>query len=338
MNKTTKIIPIARLFSMVLVAMLATAALLSSCHGIYNDLEPCPHGIRLRFVYDYNMEFANAFHSQVDCVTLLVYDEQGRSVASYTETGDVLSDENYRMTIDLEKGNYHLVAYGGLACEKASFRMKSVPVVDANVKDLQVEMTQNGQASSANLHPLFHGMLDVDVHEDTYQESTVYLMKNTNNIRVILQQMNYQPVESDDFSFTITDDNTLFAADNSLIPNGTITYSPWAQGERKTGVTEEGETEVQVAYAELSTSRLTTGNHPRLVIKRNTDGEEVVNIPLNQYLLLLKSDRFSSMGSQEFLDRESDWSLIFFLDKNGEWIRTHIVINDWIVRINDAEM
>lgn len=43
------------------------------------------------------------------------------------------------------------------------------------------------------------------------------------------------------------------------------------------------------------------------------------------------------MSDQEFLDRESDWSMVFFLDdsNNQEWIRTHIVVNDWVVRLND---
>ena len=54
---------------MVLCTVLAVAALLSSCHGIYNDLEPCSQGVPFCvFVYDYNMEYANAFHSQVDCL------------------------------------------------------------------------------------------------------------------------------------------------------------------------------------------------------------------------------------------------------------------------------
>ena len=34
---------------------------LSSCEKIYDDLEACPHGVSLRFVYDYNMAYANAF-------------------------------------------------------------------------------------------------------------------------------------------------------------------------------------------------------------------------------------------------------------------------------------
>ena len=72
MNKTTRFIHTLRLPGRVLCTVLAVAALLSSCHGIYNDLEPCSQGVRLRFVYDYNMEYANAFHSQVDCLALLV--------------------------------------------------------------------------------------------------------------------------------------------------------------------------------------------------------------------------------------------------------------------------
>ena len=55
---------------------------LSSCDGaIYEDLDPCRSGIEVRFVYDYNMLFANAFYSQVDCLTLFVYDSDS---VSYT--------------------------------------------------------------------------------------------------------------------------------------------------------------------------------------------------------------------------------------------------------------
>lgn len=76
-------------------------------------------------------------------------------------------------------------------------------------------------------------------------------MKNTNNIRIVLQQMNGEPVKDKDFDFSITDDNTLFAASNNdLLPNGTVTYTPWAQGQASTGITDDGQ-EVIVAYAEI---------------------------------------------------------------------------------------
>lgn len=70
----------------------------SSCERIYEDLAPCPHGVSLRFIYDYNMEYANAFAKKVDCLTLLVYDENGNYVGyshsdGYGVAGRELSHE-----------------------------------------------------------------------------------------------------------------------------------------------------------------------------------------------------------------------------------------------------
>ena len=78
-----------------------------------------------------------------------------------------------------------------------------------------------------------------------------------------------------------------------------------------------------------------TKNSPRLVVKRRKDGETVIDFPLNEYLLIMKSDRYE-MGNQEYLDRESRWTLFFFL-RNGIWLQTRIVVNDWVVRINNVE-
>ena len=77
MNKTTRFIHTLRLPGMVLLHRAGGSCIVVLLPCIYNDLEPCSQGVRLRFVYDYNMEYANAFHSQVDCLALLVYDEQG---------------------------------------------------------------------------------------------------------------------------------------------------------------------------------------------------------------------------------------------------------------------
>lgn len=62
-------------------------------------------------------------------------------------------------------------------------------------------------------------------------------------------------------------------------------------------------------------------NSPKLIIRRASDGNAVINIPLNNYLLLLKSELYEQMKPQEFLDRESEWSLFSFstkwcMDKN----------------------
>ena len=49
---------------------------------------------------------------------------------------------------------------------------------------------------------------------------------------------------------------------------------------------------------------------PKLSVRRQADGVEIITIPLINYLLILKSDLYASMDSQEFLDRESEWSMI----------------------------
>ena len=326
----------------------------SSCERIYEDLDPCPHGVSLRFIYDYNMEYANAFPKQVDCLTLYIYDDKGNYVDTKTVTGTELQDENYRMKLNLEKGNYHFVAYGGLACDEKTFSVVQEPASGSKYTDLRVEMDKSRVTATVpkdrKLHDIFWGELSLAT-ADLYSEGTVEMMKNTNNIRIVLQQLEGGTVNADDFDFEITDNNSLFNYDNDLLTGGipTVTYTPWTKGQAQTGVTHTGSQAtpipVEVAYAELSTSRLMKKNNPHLVVKRrkenksNKDGKDdvVINIPLNEYLLLTCSEYYK-MGDQEYLDRESRWTLFFFLQENGNWWNVKIVVNDWVVRINDVEL
>ncbi len=316
-----------------------SALILPSCGMINDDLPECPEGAKLRFVYDYNMEFANAFPSQVDCLTLLVYDKDGNYVSTYTETSDVLADENWRWEIPLPAGTYHFEAWGGMACPQATFHFTQTPAEGSNLSELQVAMNQSAITSpvGTKLHNLFFGALDMTVEKGTpgYTEETVYMMKDTNNIRLLLQNVSGEPLDGADFIFTIEDDNTLLAWNNDIVPGNEIVYNPWTSGQVSSGYTDSG-TEAKLAFAEFSTSRLTLGTNPTLRIVRRSDNRPVVEIPLVNYLLLLKSQEFSQMGSQEFLDRESRWNMVFFLE-NGSWLTTYIRINDWLVRINNAD-
>ena len=322
----------------------------TSCESIYDDLKPCQHGVSLRFVYDYNMLYANAFPSSVDCLTLYIYDEQDNYVDTKVVTGPELQDENYRMTLDLEKGNYHFVAYGGTACEQSSFAPVQTPAAGSKWTDLKTLMDTDCLTSPVRrkLHDLFWGELTLET-ADLYNEGTVKMMKNTNNIRIVLQQVNGEPLDAADFDFEITDSNILFGHDNDLIhdevlfPEGeTVTYTPWVKGQAEAGVAIVGPDQVEpqpvvVAYAELSTSRLMTKNSPRLLVTSRENGKTVIDFPLNRYLVLLRSEHYR-MGDQEYLDRESQWTLFFFLKSNDTWLNTRIVVNDWVVRINDAKL
>ena len=65
------------------VAVLAALAL-SSCDMMTEDLDDCPTGLYVNFVYDYNIQRADMFKDHVGHVTLYVYDESDRLVASKT--------------------------------------------------------------------------------------------------------------------------------------------------------------------------------------------------------------------------------------------------------------
>lgn len=344
-----------RQFSKFLYALLASVvcAGLSSCHAVWQEEPVCDQGLSIRFIYDYNMEDANAFMSQVDCLTVFVYKENGEYVTTVTETDRAkLKDENWRMNINLPEGRYKVVAYGGMACPESSFDfVGGAPAAGSVFDSRRVRLKPSCLTApvGTNLHPLFYGfsrtsssdseilVAEVEYNDPDYVPVTVYMMKDTNNIRILLQNINGDPLTGDDFEFSLTGDNTLMDYDNSLIPAGSVTYRPWVKGQEKAGILPDG-SEATLAYAELSTGRLVNGNKATLCVKSVKDGKEVFNIPVINYLLLLKSQEYAWMGKQEFLDRESRWNVIFFLDHNNSWVTTHIVVNDWVVRIENIEL
>lgn len=311
-----------------------------SCNTIWTDQSHCPKGVSLAFNYSYNMEYVNSFTTKVHCLSVYVFDERGQFVDLYEETSDVLSKDDYRMELDLDAGRYTLLAFGGIACPDNSFDITSYQTKSSsNIDDMLVTLRHQNAESDKSLHNLFYGALDVEVPDiNDYVRDTLYMMKNTNNIRLVLQQVNGKSLSSDQFAFSITDRNTRTDKLNNVVSKDDITYRPWAKGEALVGTAEDGETPISVAYAELSTNRLTVGTSPKLRVQEVETGEDIINIPLNNYLLLLKSELYSDMGAQEFLDRESEWSLVFFLDDNLRWVNTRIIINDWVVRINHTQM
>lgn len=323
---------------------------LSGCTAIMDDEpEPCPSGLEVRFIYDYNLERANAFPAQVECLVLHIYDSEGKFVRTLTENSEVLADEDYRMRVnDLPEGEYTLVAYGGATCDKASITHTSLPAEGSVVTDLGMSLNEECLEPGnplGRLHDHFYGALDhVTVKvQPNLQKVTVKMMKNTNHFRIILQHLSYEPLDGNDYEFKIVDDNTLFAHNNDLVKNGEVEYTPWGKGYVSTGEnnsenedeTRAAITQVQVAYADLSTSRLMKKNNPTLIVTHKESGTEVINIPLNNYLLAMRSDYYDWCGEQEFLDRKSEWPMVFFLDSDRHWYKAYIKVDNWIVRVNE---
>lgn len=340
---------------------------MSSCSAVYDDLEECPRGVIMRFVFDYNLEFANAFPSQVDCLTVYLFDKDGDLIERCVETSSVLADEDWRMTFDLPAGDYTAVAYGGMECEKASFNHTKDVENIKRIEDLEVLVNEehigdSDNAPTAPLHDHFHGKLNFTVTEGIdYERETLRLMRNTNNLHIVLQHVDNSPVDYDDFEIEVLDDNIYFNHANDVQSHHQVRYTPWRGGNLIAGAsgtenvdgddTKAAGMPVQVAFAELSMSRLVyrkadlsrvSGDEvqgPTLRIKRKADGHVVADLPLNNYLLLMKSGHYDNMGAQEYLDRSYHHNLVFFLDSNNNvWLGMHIIVDDWTVRIDNINL
>lgn len=341
----------ARQFSFSLMMAMTLGSAVVSCDSILGEEEvDCSVEYRVKFKYDYNMKYADAFSREVGTVTLYAFDDNGKLVYQKTEEGDVLGEEGYTMKVDLEPGDYHLVIWAGLN-DEASFSVPLVTAGESSLDELQCRMDRlysraaDGTAVvNSKLSALWHG----EVTKQSFSRAassqvvTVPLVKNTNTIRIILQQMDGVTVEVDKFEFTITDDNGLMNYDNKLLEDETLTYYPYyrMQGGTDMGTRADGDAEdsnISVAIAQITVGRLVVENNPRLTITNKETGEPVLSIPLVKYLLLTEAEGHE-MTNQEYLDRQDEYNMTFFLDESMKWINTSIIINDWVVRFNELDM
>ncbi|MBD5306470.1 MAG: FimB/Mfa2 family fimbrial subunit [Bacteroides sp.] len=317
--------------------------MMTACNAVWQDEPVCNQGLSIRFIYSYNMEYANAFPSQVHCLTVLIYDEEGNYIRTVEEHDRaLLSDENWRMPVDLPEGRYRVVAYGGMACDDASFHFSPIPAPGGlyDRRDVELDADCLTDPARRNLHPLFFGeaeITEVGYNDADYVPVTVSMMKDTNNLRILMHNSDNSPLDSSDFRFTLTDDNTLFSYDNSLLPSPTVTYLPWSQGDNSSLTTAEDDQAPYMLWSEIATSRFIVNSRARLTIEQISTGRTVLSIPIVNYLLQYRSDNYSMIPPQEFLDRKSEWELSLFLD-SGDWTTVTISIRDWTVRINNIIM
>ena len=124
-----------------------------------------------------------------------------------------------------------------------------------------------------------------------------------------------------------------------LLSDELITYSAWHQSTGSADMEDytRAVTSVNVALAELTIGRMRAGQSPVLHIKNRATGEDVFRIPLADYALLVKGNYRKEMGDQEYLDRQDEYTMTFFLDE-GEWVSSVIYINSWRVVLNDTEL
>lgn len=331
---------------------------MSSCDSwLYEEEGDCSVYYRLKFRYDKNLKWADAFANEVSSVHLYAFDQSGVLVWQQEEQMDPTTAENYLMLLDLSAGDYRLLAWCGLRNDgerEESFSIPEARVGETRMEQLQCTLNRlhdkSGAYSKERLYRLFHGSLDVSLpmNEDggSY-DYTMYLTKNTNHIRVILQHLSGEDVDVNQFTFRVEDENGLMAHDNELMADENITYRPWKtqNGEASVGK-EDTRAIIQVkgAIADLTVGRMMETHREKmfLTIANKEGGKTVARIPVIDYALLAKDyyeeEYNRTMTDQEFLDREDDYVMTFFLDEDYQWISSYILIHSWRIVPSDVEI
>ncbi|MCI8998630.1 MAG: FimB/Mfa2 family fimbrial subunit [Muribaculaceae bacterium] len=333
-----------------LLTLIAAVTATSSCDSmIYQYEGDCDPYYKARFVFDYNMLYADAFPSQVKAVTLYLIDpETGAIVWQKSESGAALSADGYLMDLDVAPGTYEFVAW----CGEGAGTHFAIPGDATHHTHLTATLgrdyhpTEGHAMTREDISPLFHGHLEAQVFPDdegTYIY-TVPLIKDTNDVNIVLQHLSGETVDKDDYTFTITDANGSMDWDNSLLPDETITYYAHHKyagsagfGDDDTAGTRAPITTVSACVAEHTISRLVKGQDTRVKI-HNKDGKTVVDIPLIDYALLVKGSHNRQMDDQEFLDRQDKYDLVFFLDEKDRWVSAHIYILSWKLVIQNTSL
>lgn len=317
-----------------------------SCEKIFEFEGDCSSTWRVDFRYDMNMKYADAFGHEAEVVTVYAFDQDDVLVWQKTEHGDTLAKEDYTLTLDLEPGVYDIIAWAG--CERADDCFAFYPTKSETAftkEDLRCELVVEHDAQGKafvndHLGSLMYGYIDdLEItEEEGVHDVRMQMTKNTNNICIVLQNLSGEPMDKGDFIFTISDDNGIMGWNNSLLPCEDITYKAWRKAEGSAGdVVEDTRTitTASVVLAEMTIGRMMMDKNPRLNIS-NTSGEVIVSIPLIDYALLIKS-HYDDMTDQEYLDRQDDYNLTFFLDSDMHWISSYIYINSWKVVLSDVD-
>lgn len=330
------------------LAAIACTSMLYACDSLIYDGEgDCSVNFRVNFRYDYNMKFADAFAHEVNVVTLYLLDTDGRVVWQRTEQGEALAADGYAITVDVVPGEYDLLAWCGTT-DKGSFSIPETTVGEELTCTLGRQRDAENKAFvTEDLDYLFHGWLPDQAFgetEGTYTY-TVPLVKNTNNVRVVLQHLSGEAMDKDKFIFTITDTNGSMNWDNTLLPDEPVTFYAWHTDAGEAGMdtqSEETQTASRAAFsaaiAELTVPRLVKGQETRLAVTNKETGRTVFSIPLIDYALLVKGFYNRDMDDQEYLDRQDVHDMVFFLDEDGRWLDAYIYINSWKVMLQNSEL
>ena len=322
---------------LICLAIAYAAACLAATSCIKDDQSDCTLELRLRYVY--NMQGADGLAREANEADVYVFDSENKFVGHYTAQN--ISEENFTMHLPLpEPGRYTFVAWAKSTKEtnpEANFEMTEPQKRDDSPKSLTARIRRNRGCAKSRLNNLLNGTLETEV-SGANRKLTIDLMKCTNAIRIILMPSHPgQTLKREDFDISIEGKNGWLGYDASAYRTDKLIYYPYRQLLEQSSEGKSGDEIDNAVTADFNTSRILDGSNARLVVRNASSGREILNINLPWFLSLQAiGEHRAEWTNQEYLDRQDEYSMTFFID-GATWMETKIVVNGWVLSLQDID-
>lgn len=314
------------MYYITLGVLFAVAGIITSCESIREELPECR--LYVKFKYDYNMLFTDAFHTQVDKVELYVFDKDGKFLFRQTEEGSILATGNYLMEVELPVGEYQFLAWAGV---HESYDIATLNG-ESDITEMKLRLKrEESRIIDKKLEPLWYGEIHhVNFSGMANQAEVINLIKDTNKVRFVFQGYSQENtlnnstkawnLNMDDYNYEIIEANGYLAYDNSLLNDDVLSFRPYYKEQKSPSA----------AVVEMNTMRLMENRQTHFTVTEKATGKKVFDINLIDFLAMTDMEG-NNWGVQEYLDRQDEYKIIFFFSETSSdlWQAIQIQINGW---------
>ena len=276
--------------------------LLSVTSCIWDNNSECRRDITFVFRYDYNMQYTDRFREQINMVQLYIYDEH-ELLAKHDEIPASNLIDGQKVSLELSPGKYTAIAWGYNHEENfISYDTDTMTHMKTEYKAVE-----DGTTRTALPGFMFHGRVSFEVN-DKNQTEIMSMIKNTNNIKVIIRGLN----KENGTKVEIEADNASYQFDNSLTANETIRYEP---------LTTVISDSIQATFQIL---RLVPNDMNVILHVDKTDNSNKTIQPIIQMPIIPLLLRNISMNPDEYLDRQDSYTIRITIQTDG-----NIITESW---------
>lgn len=319
-----------------LLPLVITVLMTGGC--IKEDLSMCNPGVSVQFEYTLHNYGGDLFGSEVDNVTIYVFDEDDTYLMSHTP--EKYGEDN--STIISLKGNkkYTLVAWGGDMSAYTAGERNASGGVSAGLKkgetaleNFVVALKEGSQGTASTPTPLFYGKTVVtpDVSGDPVT-AKISLIKDSSVIKFIVTDVTEESTASARsaaglYEIYCIGENTVLDSGNNIADGAPrLKYTP-------SRTASEG----KVYEAEIDMIRLLQGDDTLMSVVKDTETDVYY---LNRNLVELLQEK-PAYKTQAGLDKEDLFVIEMDINRNhpgGDGIYIVIKINGWVINPVNPEL